>query len=423
MKVKYTLLLFVISIHMFGQWSQTDALTVSGSSYLVAATSLGNNVYAVGGMNNVFVHSPDQGETWSAPSITPPNGVFQYLRGVGDRLYASTKINTYDYELYYSLDNGMSWVLDIDGLPQNITNTGKPAMIVKDMGNGYVIAHNGQKAYYKQLGDATWIETSIDFVINDIAATSNKWLAIGIAKLLESTDNGNSWSEISTSGLPTNFQGSIMASNGVDRLYMSNAPANGGDDIYISEDGGVSWTLTNSSGFYSYSNPWVQSIFAIENYVFASIKPELANFNDPPSFIFSNTETPNFSLGNTSGLPTGITNTYLPFFFNCGNKLFTLFWDLHVTEPGFNGTLSLNNIDDKQSFNVYPNPANNEITIKTDSFQKTKAKIINIAGQEINKIQLSRNETKVDISYLLSGIYFLVLEAEESIEVIKLFKN
>jgi len=423
MRVRITLLLFVVSIPMFGQWSQTDALTASGASYLVAATSLSNNVYAVGGINNVFVRSLDQGETWTAPTITPPNGVFQYLRGVGDRLYASTKLNSFDYELYYSLDNGTSWVLDIDGLPQNVTNTGKTAVIVKDMGNNYVVAHNGQKAYYKQLGDVTWVETSIDFVINDIAALPNKWLAIGITKILESTNNGGSWSEISTSGLPANFQGNTMVSNGVDRLFMSNAPANGGDDIYFSEDGGVSWALTNSSGLYSYSNPWVQSIFAIENYVFASIKPELANFDDPPSYIISSTETPNFTIGNVTGFPTGITNTYLPFFFNSGDKLFTIFWDLHVTEPGFNGTLSLDELDDEQSFNIYPNPANNEITIKVMDFQKVNVKIINIEGQEINNMKLLGRETKVNINYLHSGVYFLVIETKGNRMVSKIIKN
>lgn len=86
-------LILVISmlgaVTSYGQfWSPTSALGTSGGSYLIAATSIGDNVYAAGN-NTVFVHSADQGVNWVAPAITPPPGSYVSLTGCNDYLYAS----------------------------------------------------------------------------------------------------------------------------------------------------------------------------------------------------------------------------------------------------------------------------------------------------------------------------------------------
>jgi len=422
MKIGITAILLIISSYVSAQWSATGALATSGAPYLIAAANIGDTIYAVGA-NNTFVRSIDQGVNWSAPSITAPNGVFATLTGTGDRLYASMKINTYDYELHYSLDNGATWTMDTVGLPANITNTGKPPMSVKYMGNNYVMAYTSQKAYYKQLGAVNWIETTIDVVITDITSLPNKWLAIGINKILESTNNGISWSPITTSGLPTNFQGNIITSNNVDRLFMSNAPAAGAEDIYLSVDGGVNWTLTNSAGLYSHANPWVQSLFAVNDYIFASIKPEFANIQDAPPFNISSTQSPSFSVGDVSGLPTGQTNTHLPFFFNSGNKLFTLFWDVYVSQPGFSGTTSISKLDESVSFDIFPNPVNDKLIIETSNYQNSSIEIVNIEGQLLKKIPLLNSTTNINVDYLNAGIYFLVFKTKERVSIQKMIKK
>src|SRR5690554_6522361 len=112
MKSIITFLFFAVASNSFGQfWNPTGALVTAGGGYLVAAASIGDNVYAIGA-TTTFVHSTDKGVTWTAPAITPPPGACYALIACNNYLYASMKLNTYDHELHYSLDHGVTWNID-----------------------------------------------------------------------------------------------------------------------------------------------------------------------------------------------------------------------------------------------------------------------------------------------------------------------
>jgi photosystem II stability/assembly factor-like uncharacterized protein len=406
--MKKTFTLIVLSIASFlianaQYWSATGALSATGSSsYLIGATHAGGKIYVLSREQNI-AYSENLGVSWTKPAITRPGGDFVAIAGIKDRLYASLQLNTYDHNLYYTTNNGVSWQIDNDGLPQSLTNTGKSAMILKYMGDDYVLAHNYQKAVYKKLNETTWQSTFIDFAIVDIASTTDKWLAIGAAKILQSTDKGKTWTTINTAGLPAGFQGSLITTNG-SRIFVTNAPANGGEDVYFSDDGGLNWTKTNSAGKFNYANPWLKCIYAVENYVFSSVSPKFGDSQNAPPFIISSATQPSFSIGNITGLATGRTNTNLPFFFHVKNKLFTMFWDLYSSEPGFSGiptgTRTLSSNENEISF--YPNPAHNEIQINS----KTPVKLMNANGSFIRTL----NQQVEDISGLPPGLYILISE-------------
>jgi photosystem II stability/assembly factor-like uncharacterized protein len=414
---KFTLLTMYILIFtsLSAQyWKATGALAASGSNfYLIGAANVGDDIFALNA-NKTFAYSADKGETWIVPTIAKPNGDFAGITGIKDRLYATMKINTFDYELYYSTDKGSTWTLDTIGLPKSITKTGKSAVILKYMGNDYVLAHDYKLAYYKKLGETKWNSSHIDNLIVDIAATSDKWLAVGQTRIFESTDKGASWNVISTTGLPDQFQGNIICSNG-SRIFVSNAPANGGDDIYFSDDGGSSWTLTNSAGKFDFDNPWVQSMYAVGDYVFASIKPKLFNFADAPPFIVSTTQQPDFSVGDLSGLPTGKTNTHLPFFFHLGSKLFTMFWDVYSSEPGFKqGSTTSAKIDlnENRSITIYPNPASHAIQIQNNKIDVSGIEIYSMSGEKVFVGNGLPNNI-LDISGFSKGFYLLNIRSKD----------
>lgn len=415
-KFTFTFLISFITLStvMAQYWKSTGALAGSGSStYLVGETHVGETIFVVS-MENSLAYSTDNGKTWTKQTAAKPNGTYAALTGVSDRLYASMKINTYDFELFYSTNNGASWTIDTIGLPLSLTRTGKSGMILKDMGDGYVLAHNYSKAAYKKVGDANWKSTNIDFVIVDIAATSDRWLAIGQGKILQSTDNGGSWTAISASGLPAGFQGSLICSNG-SRIFISNPAASGAQDIYFSDDGGSSWTLTNSAGKYTFANPWIKSLYAVDDYVFASVQPEFGKIQNPPPFIISSSAQPNFSVGDVSGLPTGRTNTNLPFFFHAGNKLFTMFWDLYSSEPGFTaGTPTAAQIDIKNepSLLVYPNPASGEIHINVNNMDVTSVSFFDMTGREVLQITNTQRNS-IAITDLKNGIYVVKADTNQ----------
>jgi hypothetical protein len=275
------------------------------------------------------------------------------------------------------------------------------------MENDYILAHNYTAAVYKKVDETKWKSTTIDHTIVDIAATKDKWLAVGPEKLLQSTNNGGTWTQISTTGLPANFQGSKITTNGK-RIYLSNAPKDGAQDIYFSDDGGSSWTLTNSAGKFTHTNPWVQNLYAVEDYVFAAIMP--ISFTVPPPYIYSKTQQPNFFVGDFSVFK-GLTNTNLPFFFHVKNKLFTMFGDLYSTEPGFKGEANPSTgIDfvefEKNPVSVYPNPASQTIQILAGNQELTKIEIFSLTGKIVLQQTLPQNNL-IDISQLTNGVYLI----------------
>ena len=74
-------------------------------------------------------------------------------------------------------------------------------------------------------------------------------------------------------------------------------------------------------------------------------------------------------------------------------------------------------VDYNNNLIIYPNPANNTITLKGILNKNSNYKIISIDGRVIKKEIL--NTSNIDISYLIKGIYFLEYENQK----MKLIKN
>lgn len=399
------MLLFVTNLLKSQNWKPTGALDATGSLfYLTCAAKVGNNIY-VANANQNFAYSADLGKTWISAGLNKPTGTFAAFYGVKDRLYAKMKINTYDTDLYYSKDNGHTWTIDTVGLPRSLTKNGIEAVILIDMGNDYVLAHNYKNVFYKKVDETKWNSAGLNLTIVDVIANKNKWLMVSGGNIRQSTDNGATWTILNTTGLPDKFQGNKICSNGL-RFFISNAPADGGDKVYYSDDEGSSWTLTNSSGKYAHANPWVQNLYAVDDYVFAAILP--SGFQDAPPFIMSTSPTPNFSIGDVSGLKTGGTTSNLPFFFHIQNKLYTMFWDLYVSEPGFTGSPSaVHDLNaNESSILLQPNPADKVLQFIATDLGKYKLEIFSIQGKMIHQQNLESN-AKIDISNWSKGVYLI----------------
>lgn len=74
-------------------------------------------------------------------------------------------------------------------------------------------------------------------------------------------------------------------------------------------------------------------------------------------------------------------------------------------------TTSLNNID-LSTFDMFPNPASNEVTLATGDVNADYL-IVDITGKEVLKGNTNATETTVDISGLKQGVYLVKFFAEE----------
>jgi hypothetical protein len=78
----------------------------------------------------------------------------------------------------------------------------------------------------------------------------------------------------------------------------------------------------------------------------------------------------------------------------------------------------------KSKFSLCPNPATDKITIETiGETQDLYFEIVNIEGHQIMTNQITQPKTMIDISELPSGVYFVRLTNERTVEIGKFIKN
>jgi len=88
------------------------------------------------------------------------------------------------------------------------------------------------------------------------------------------------------------------------------------------------------------------------------------------------------------------------------------------------GTLGIDEVR-KSKFVLYPNPVNDILIIKGESSDLRNIKVFNINGNEIiNKKASGNNNTELNVSALVPGLYFIKIETQQgAIETLKFIKN
>lgn len=74
------------------------------------------------------------------------------------------------------------------------------------------------------------------------------------------------------------------------------------------------------------------------------------------------------------------------------------------------------------NFKVYPNPATDFWTIKSESSLITSVEVIDIQGKQVMYSQPNSLEMKIDASNIAQGIYMARISSETGVEIVKLVK-
>jgi hypothetical protein len=213
-------------LHWEGFWTN---LLVSISSFAM----LGSDIYA-GVANTSFGHgvykSADGGLSWSQTSAGLPVAVTNKIVIDGSRMYAAT-----DGGLYTSTDNGTSWT------PTAWTNNAvgvysqDPLVIVSRL--------SPQRTYRSTDRGSTWDSLGgglpLNFAARSFARIGDNLFMCGTgssSSLFRSTDNGANWTNITgtTSAVQVLADGSTLWVNGITPLYSTNS--------------GQTWTTVSTSG-------------------------------------------------------------------------------------------------------------------------------------------------------------------------------
>ena len=95
--------------------------------------------------------------------------------------------------------------------------------------------------------------------------------------------------------------------------------------------------------------------------------------------------------------------------------------DTVVWGTPFDFTVSLENSQKKQFFNVYPNPATDKITLQLEGTASVlNLEILDLSGRSIRRENLNANQTELDISELQNGVYFIRISVSGNVGIQKL---
>ena len=195
-----------------------------------------------------------------------------------------------------------------------------------------------------------------------------------------------------------------------------------GYGIMKSTDNGVNWITTNNMQGTAFGSPSIQSI--------------VKNTNDDVFILNSNKvfKTTDYGVSFTDvtgNLPT--PNSFrVELCMNASNELFCFVnanGSVDATKSGIYKLTNINSINDiyknEIAFNVYPNPSNSVINVECLSFTKnpTTLEITNTLGQVILLKTLTNNNTQINISDFVEGIYYITLKTDNKTTTQKLIIN
>jgi len=81
-------------------------------------------------------------------------------------------------------------------------------------------------------------------------------------------------------------------------------------------------------------------------------------------------------------------------------------------------------INTERGITITPNPSSNKITILNLTITGiTQLSIFNVSGEKVIERQLTDNEIQLDISALTTGIYFVRVQNESTVDVKKILKQ
>ena len=196
---------------------------------------VGNNIYS--GSDGGIYRSSDNGDNWS--DISYGLGTRQFYRIACSK--TSKRIVTGGAQ-----DNGSSvlrytgWLdwLGADGMDGLVSPLDSNLIWGTSQNGSLYISTNGGTSYNNitSPGTGNWV--------TPLAIQSNSnTIYSGYAGVYKSTDNGNTWTNISGSVISSNLNALAVSPSNPNYIYASTGP-----DIYVTKDGGTTWTSRSLSG-------------------------------------------------------------------------------------------------------------------------------------------------------------------------------
>jgi photosystem II stability/assembly factor-like uncharacterized protein len=368
---------------------------------------------------------------WQQADNGITNHVYTAIGSNGENVF----VGSGSVNLYGSADNGSTWNTVTNGISGMVT------MLAASNGNLFAVTANG--VFLSNNNGATWSLQNnglpSNFAGQSIFADGDTLFSGGYYEVFYSVNNGSTWTARNT-GFPPNARVQSFAKNGNTVFAGTN-----GYGLYKTTNNGLSWTLTGIGG---QQVPFseVESVYVFDSKIYASFSGTLYVSSDNGATWTTATNGLNGAYVNyiTHRGGTLFVGTYTGIFHSLDGGSTWVNINANLTNPaishiGFNASkificsqnvaiyvrdlqqvLSLETLSLNNELSVYPNPANEKLTVSLpENSSKTEGILYDNAGKELQRFLLNSGENTLDINHLESGIYFLEMNGKST----KFIKN
>lgn len=389
-QIFFLIIVTISSFNLFGQWTTLNSGT---TQYLNAIYFINSDTGFIGGnagiITTTLLKTTDGGLSWNSPSISTVNSIRSICFPSSQIGFLTTNSAS---ESFKTIDGGENWT----SINTAIFNSGD--VYFKDLDTGFAYSpNNGDDVSYTFDGGLNWTRYPNGTFGGDAISAmhfpdSNSSIGFAITawggKIFKTTNCGISWAQIS--------QPTSQNLNDVFFTSTTNGYIVGSNFILETTDGGINWTITNSS-------IGAKKIKVVEQNIY------LLNF-DNISISLDNGANFSSMTGTLSGLNNlHILSSTSGYCVGSSGKLFKL----GSTNDVNYSLYPLNQV------NIYPNPASTYITIdygNYNSMSNYKINIVNSIGKTIFKTSINEQTLSIDLStWSGKGIYYMqILDSQNN---------
>ena len=376
------LLVFSTIISLKAEWEKACEKNNQSGGDGFAFVAIGSRLVVTSPQG--YIKSDDNGDNWEPWIYSDDLSFLRFLVFNGKNIYSLDFSPSYiSSRSYISSNNGDSWsTYQIDG--ENIS------YLINYKSYNYAIANS--KVYYSSdYGDSWEFAYNLDLgEENYFPISMNDEYLFGYKRKNESvnysSDKGKNWTKL------------ILPNNNAKSLGMLGKAifASSNSDINKSTDMGNSWTT-----ILKYDDNRISQIHVLDNYVIALMKNNEVHLSKDSFNGWFNLGVVNNEFAHIQDF--AINEDYIyAFSENCP-------WRYKLSD--------LTNVEevvtDLSNTIVYPNPASDFITITLSNKELQhfatgdKVQIFNVLGIEVGQSPLVDGINRIDVSYLISGVYFI----------------
>lgn len=392
---------------VFGQWTQIGYLVIGPDTANSVGTfkGFGPNMYAAS--NKGLFRSMDNGNTWSGLTYTTAVTQTLTMQSVWEEsvsvIYAGS-----DKRLYKSVNSGSSWTwipLSIDSVSINeIQRSGSNLVF------SYNKSFNKGGAFYSSNNGVTWnLSVGIPTAnpMYDLHVEGDTVYIAGAGGIYRSLDKGVNFAFL---GNGTNV-GLRTITRHASKLFAGDV---GGTGMYVSTNGGVTWSFANSSVFAGFCQ--IFSVTQSPGMIIATMDGgSSCNGGNPvKASVDGGVNWSPFMTGLTTGFypKTGANGNLTSFFTNKGNKIYRT-----------NASTGIQNYNSAQEVKLFFDAERN-LNIQIANSTNLDLKIFSMAGSLLYESEFSGSEIKIsELADAATGIYFVMLSSGNKVITQKVLKQ